>query len=96
MSKILEAGNYILEEGMTLERTGRFITVRPIIKRIEEPRCRDCKYSGSGRATRCGYMTTVCLLQPKNITDKDGVKLYYHRGARQMPCEKFEKKEAKE
>ena len=96
MSKILEAGNYILEKGMTLERTGRFITVRPIMKGIKEPRCFDCKHFGSGRSTRCGLTTTVCLLQPKNITDRDGHKLYYHTGTRQMPCEKFEKKEVKE
>ena len=93
--KILEAGNYILEKGMTLERTGKFVTVRPLKVGIKEPRCSDCKYFGHGRATRCGFTTTVCLLQPKNIIDRDGYNLYYHVGLRQMPCGKFEKKEVK-
>ena len=92
MSKVLEAGEYILEEGMTIERTGKFVTVRPVIKGVKEPRCSDCKHFGSGRVTKCGWTTTVCLLQPKNITDRQGYKLYYHIGARQLPCEKFEKK----
>ena len=89
MSEILKAGDYILEEGMTMERTGKFVTVRAI-RNFNVPKCSDCKYFGHGRATRYGYTTTICLLQPKNITDRDG-KLYYHIGPRQSPCDKFEK-----
>lgn len=92
MSKILEAGDYVLEEGMTIDRSGKFITVRPVIKGVKEPRCSDCKHFGHGRATKCGWTTTICLLQPKNITDRQGKELYYHVGSRQLPCEKFEKK----
>ena len=92
MSKILEAGEYILEDGMTLERTGKFISVRPIVGYINKPRCSECKYFGHGRATKCGWMTTICKLQPKNVVDKDGEKIYFHIGMRQLACEKFEKK----
>lgn len=92
MSKILEAGEYILEEGMTLERTGKFITVRSIIKGVKEPRCSDCKYFDHGRATKGGLTTTICLLQPKHIIDKDGCKVYYHIGLRQFPCDKFKRR----
>lgn len=89
MSKILEIGDYILDEGMTIERTGRFVSVRPIKKYTNKPRCSDCKYFGHGRATKCGFQTTVCLLQPKNVTDKDGQDLYYHTGQRNLACDKF-------
>jgi hypothetical protein len=91
MSKVLEIGEYTLEDGVTLERTGKFVTVRPI-EGYEKPRCYECKHCGSGRATRCGYTTPICLLQPKGIIDKDGKELYYHIGARRLACEKFEKK----
>jgi hypothetical protein len=90
--KQLKIGEYILEEGTTIERTGKYVSVRPLIKYTNKPRCRDCKYFGDGRATRCGYKTTICLLQPKNITDKDGQDLYYHIGSRQCACDKFVKK----
>lgn len=92
MSKILEIGEYTLEDGVTLERTGKFVTVRPIEGYDNKPRCRECKHFGSGRATRCGYTTTICLLQPKRVVDKDGKELYYHTGLRKLACEKFEKK----
>ena len=92
MSKILEIGEYTLEDGVTLERTGKFVTVRPIDGYDNKPRCRECKHFGSGRATRCGYTTTICLLQPKRVVDKDGKELYYHTGLRKLACEKFEKK----
>lgn len=92
MSKILEIGEYTLEDGVTLERTGKFVTVRPIDRYDNKPRCRECKHFGSGRATRCGYTTTICLLQPKRIVDKDGKELYYYTGLRKLACEKFEKK----
>ena len=92
MNKILEIGEYTLEEGTTIERTGRFVSVRPLIKYTNKPRCSDCKYFSHGRATKCGYTTTVCLLQPKNITDKDGRDLYFHIGQRQIACSKFTKK----
>lgn len=92
MSKILEIGEYTLEDGVTLERTGKFVTVRPIDGYDNKPRCRECKHFGSGRATRCGYTTTICLLQPKRVVDKDGKELYYHTGLRKLACENFEKK----
>ncbi len=90
MAKIIEAGEYILPEGYTMERTGKFITVRPIVKRITDPRCMDCKHCASGKATANGYTTPVCLLQPKGRTDSAGNKLYFHTGMRSKPCEKFE------
>ena len=94
MSKVLEPGNYILEEGMTIERTGCFITVRPKKNCYPpEPCCADCKFFGEGRATRCGWTTNICLKQPKNRIDKDGVHLYYHVGNRKSICDKFEKNE---
>lgn len=92
MAKTLEAGEYTLPEGYTIERVGSFVTVRPIVKAITSPRCRDCKHCASGRATANGWTTTVCLLQPKGRVDKDGIPLYYHRGTRNQPCEKFEEK----
>lgn len=92
MGKVLEIGEYILEDGVTLERTGKFVTVRQIVGYDNKPRCSECKHFGSGRATRGGFTTTICLLQPKGIVDKDGKKLYYHIGARRLACEKFEKK----
>ena len=92
MSKILAIGEYTLEDGVTLERTGKFVTVRPIDGYNNKPRCRECKHFGSGRAVKCGYTTTVCLLQPKRVVDKDGKELYYHTGLRKLACEKFEKK----
>ena len=96
MAKVLEAGDYILEEGMVLEKTGKFVTVRPAIKGVKDPRCSDCIHFGHGRATRCGWTTTICLLQPKHITDKDGQELFYHTGLRQFPCDKFRKKEVED
>lgn len=93
MSKILEAGEYILEDGMTIERTGKFISVRPIVGYNNKPRCSKCKYFGHGRATRGGWTTTVCLKQPKRYTDKDGQKLYYHIGMRQLACDNFDNKQ---
>lgn len=92
MSKILEIGEYTLEDEVTLERTGKFVTVRSIDGYDNKPRCKECKHFGSGRATRCGYTTTICLLQPKRVVDKDGKELYYHTGLRKLACEKFEKK----
>lgn len=89
MSKILEIGEYILNEGTTLERTGKFVSIRPLIKYINKPRCLDCKHFIHGRATKCGLTTTVCSLQKKNVVDKEGQVLYYHIGSRQIACDKF-------
>ena len=90
---ILEKGNYILEVGMTLERTGNFITVRQNKKyQPNEVRCNDCFYFGHGRAVMGGFWTTVCLKQPKNRVDRYGEQLYYHIGNRKNICKEFKPK----
>lgn len=87
MTKILEEGQYILPDNMTIERTGKFVTIRPKTNYIEGDRCMDCKYFGQGQATYNGYTTTICLKQPKR---REG--LYHYVGTRRFPCEKFEKR----
>ena len=87
---ILEEGQYILPDNMTLERTGKYVTVRKKTNYIEGNRCMDCKFFGHGQATRNGFTTTVCLIQPK----RNG--LYHYVGIRRFPCANFElKKESK-
>lgn len=88
MTKILEEGQYVLPDNMTIERTGKYVTIRQKTNYIKGDRCMDCKYFGHGRATYNGYTTTICLKQPKR---RDG--LYHYVGTRRFPCEKFEKKE---
>ena len=88
MTKILEEGHYIIPDNMTIERTGKYVTIRPKTNYIEGDRCMDCKFFGHGQATYKGYTTTICLKQPKR---RDG--LYYHIGDRMFPCANFEKKE---
>ena len=91
--KTLEAGEYVLPDNMTIERTGKFITIRQIKNRTPSDKlCRYCKYFGSGQATHNGYTTTVCKLQPKKLKHYDA-ELYYHIGERTSACEKFERKE---
>ena len=89
---ILEEGQYVLPDDMTLERTGKYVTVRKKTNCIEGNRCidycMDCKYFGHGQATYKGYTTTICLKQPKK---RNG--LYYYVGTRQFPCANFERKE---
>lgn len=88
MTKILEEGQYVLPDNMTIERTGKYVTIRPKTNYIEGDRCMDCKYFGHGQATYRGYTTTICLKQPKR---RNG--LYYHICDRMSPCANFEKKE---
>ena len=89
----LQVGEYTIPEGCTLERTGKFVSIRPIHNYVNKPRCYDCKHCGSGKATKGGFTTTICLIQPKHCVDRDGGTLYYHIGMRHLACEKFEKKE---
>ena len=93
MAKILEEGDYILPKGMILERAGKYITVRPTVKRIIGHRCFDCEYCISGHATANGYTTPVCKLQPKGRKDSEGYPLYFHINIRRKPCEKFKLRE---
>ena len=60
----MKAGDYILPEDMTMERTGKYITVRPKKGIIDtnDKRCKDCKHYGHGMATMRGFTTSVCLL----------------------------------
>lgn len=88
MIKVLEEGQYILPDNMTIERTGKYVTIRPKINHINGDRCVDCKYFGHGQATSNGYTTTICLKQPKK---RNG--LYHYVGIRRFPCVNFEKKE---
>ena len=87
MTKMLEEGQYILPDNLTIERVGKYVTIRPKVGFIKTDRCGDCKYFGHGQATNGGYTTTVCKKQPK----KNG--LYYNVGNRRFPCANFEKME---
>ena len=87
---ILEEGQYVLPDNMTLERTGKYVTVRQKTNYIRGNRCMDCKFFGHGQATHNGYTTTICLKQPK----RNG--LYHYVGIRRFPCTIFELKKENE
>ena len=92
MKTLLGYGEYIIPSGATLERDGKNIIIRPSKRKpISDDRCRDCKFFGSGPATKTIFWkTSVCLKQPKR--EHLGTMIYKHVGRTNKICEQFERK----
>ena len=63
---------------------------------VDDPRCKDCKHWGKGKASINAWReSTVCFLKRKKILHprfKDQV-IYYAKARMCKPCKSFERKE---
>ena len=66
------------------------------IQGVDDPRCKDCKHWGKGKASINAWReSTVCFLKRKKILHprfKDQV-IYYAKSRMSKPCKSFERKE---
>ena len=66
------------------------------IQGVDDPRCKDCKHWGKGKASINAWReSTVCFLKRKKILHprfKDQV-IYYAKARMCKPCKSFERKE---
>ena len=66
------------------------------IQGVDDPRCKDCKHWGKGKASINAWReSTVCFLKRKKILHprfKDQV-IYYAKSRMSKPCKSFDRKE---
>ncbi|MBO6309252.1 MAG: hypothetical protein J6N70_10545 [Oribacterium sp.] len=66
------------------------------IQGVDDPRCKDCKHWGKGKASINAWReSTVCFLKRKKILHprfKDQV-IYYAKSRMSKPCNNFDRKE---
>lgn len=66
------------------------------IQGVDDPRCKDCKHWGKGKASINAWReSTVCLLKRKRILHprfKDQV-IYYAKSRMSKPCNSFDRKD---